>query len=580
MKRAITALLCAAWLGILPGQLRAQNESPLSALAPGHWLEVRGDFEPDRGFTAVSADLVQPGRYQELIGTIAGESAADQFELLGLKLRTSPKTRIGLEAGSAMAGQRVKVEGFYRGEGRFAARTIRQRGPGRDRLTGRVDHIMLDGDRPRLEIMGITVFIEGLREVEHEERLAHYEISEFGIEDTINRNRDEEDMFGKGLRLGRHWLLAAQGQTRGTREDNFNLRSRDGEDLDEALAAFRARLVYQRDASFFAVAEVNHRRLWRDDEQDGPSHDDVTRLGEAYLYWLDPFENGLDLQVGRVDFDDEREWLFDQNLDAVRGIWSGARARVEYSYSETLSDGSPEDEAARNHFLYLSNRQRKRHLATWVMHREFDLPVPVRRTHVGFRALGKWWKDFESWLDLAWLDGRTGDAAQRGLAVDLGTTWQPGDHFAATLGFAWGQGDHSGSTTGRTYRQSGLQDNNGKFAGVTSFRYYGELVDPELANLSVLTAGIGWLPQRKMSLDLVWHAYRQDELSTRLVDTQLDRRPSGISKDIGSEVDLIFGWRAAANFDVEAVAAWFKPGSAFVNADDAYLAKLQFRFRY
>lgn len=306
----------------------------------------------------------------------------------------------------------------------------------------------------------------------------------------------------------------------------------------------------------------------------------MTRLGEAYLYWLDPFDTGLDLQLGRVDFDDEREWLFDQNLDTVRGIWNGGRARIEYAYSETLSDGSVEDEAAENHFIYVSNQHRKRHLAAWLFRREFDLAVPVRRTHVGVRATGEWWDDHESWLDIAWLNGHTGTADQRGLALDLGTTWEPGDHFAFTLGYAWGQGDPSGSETGRTFRQSGLQDNNGKFAGVTSFRYYGEVLDPELANLAVFTAGIGWLPRSGLSLDLVWHQYRQDHLSTRLVDTELDRRPSGQSKDIGHGLDLVFGWRTRWNMDVEAVAGWFSPGRAFVNADDAFVGKLQLRFRF
>ena len=178
------------------------------------------------------------------------------------------------------------------------------------------------------------------------------------------------------------------------------------------------------------------------------------------------------------------------------------------------------------------------------------------------------------------MDGSTGATDSRGWAVDLGSTWEFHEHFAFTAGYAKGQGDDRDSVTDHTFRQSGLNDNNGKFAGVTSFRYYGELVDPELANLEIMTAGLGWLPTRGISLDLVWHDYRQDELNTRLVDSDLDKRPNGRHKHIGSELDLVFGWRSEYNLDVEIVAAWFRPGKAFNNVDDAFLGKLQFRYRF
>jgi len=581
MKR-FAALLIAVLLAvaITPVAAMAQNESPLSELSVGHWLEVRGRYLPGSGFEADSADLVQPASEQVLVGTAQAGANANELRLFGFRVQIDARTRIQLDGPDSPVGVRVKVDGRFRGKATIQARSIRSRGPGRDRLMGRIDRIDEENGGLKLQIMGMEVLMNAVREVEHEERFNRYAVSEGGVEDALDRNRDEEDRFGSGVRIGEYWSLAGQGQARGTSERNFNLRSRDPQDVDEMLGAFRARLEYRPDGAFFAVAEINHRQLWTREEQDSRNHDDVTRLGEAFLYWQDPFGIGLDVQAGRVDFDDDREWLFDQNLDTLRGIWRGQKMRVEYAYSETLSDGSIEDEAAVNHFLYLSNHSRKRHVAAWIMHRDFDLPAPVRSTHVGFRMLGDWLEDHESWLDIAWLDGRTGDAQQRGLALDLGTTWQPGKYFAWTLGYAWGQGDSSGSGTGRTYRQSGMQDNNGKFAGVTSFRYYGEAVDPELSNLSILTAGIGWLPTRKFSLDLVWHDYRQDALSTRLTDTRIDRRPNGISKDIGSGLDLVLGWRAGRNLDIEAVAGWFKPGRAFVNVNRAFIGKLQFRFRF
>ena len=54
--------------------------------------------------------------------------------------------------------------------------------------------------------------------------------------------------------------------------------------------------------------------------------------------------------------------------------------------------------------------------------------------------------------------------------------WRP----SLTMGFALGSGDSNGADSElRTYRQTGLEDNNDVFSGVTSFRYYGEVLAPE-----------------------------------------------------------------------------------------------------
>ena len=92
--------------------------------------------------------------------------------------------------------------------------------------------------------------------------------------------------------------------------------------------------------------------------------------------------------------------------------------------------------------------------------------------------------------------------------------------------------------------------------------------------------GLAWLPSGGFSVDLLWHAYQQDKLSTRLTDTDLDMRPNGRNKELGTELDLVIGWRTQKNLDIELVTAWFNPGKAFDTADDAFLAKLQFRYRF
>ncbi|MFQ6005297.1 MAG: alginate export family protein [Woeseia sp.] len=581
MKKLLKVFSTPAWLLLFAhATCLAQSESSVNVLAEGHWLEVRGSYQSDGTFLAQRVDLVQPGRYESLIGTVTRVQAGGYFTLLGQRVQVQEKTEFGRVNRNALQGRRVKVEGYYRNGERFSARKISPRGEGRERIVGRIDGIRRNGWRLEVDIMGYRVLIPRELPVRHELAVTRYVLGEGRAQAIVDRNRDEDDLFGKGVRVNDKLLLAGQVTARGIMEDEFDLDAADPADRNDLEAYFRARAVYQVASSFFAVAELFHRQLIRDDDIAGRVTKSETKPGETYLYWIDPLGIGFDLQVGRADFDDEREWLYDQNLDTVRAIWTGNNIRAELSYSETLDNGNLIDEAAANSMLYISNNDDDRHLAGYVIHRDFDLAVPIQRTHYGVRAFGEWLPQQESWLELAYMNGSVGQADNRGWAFDIGSTWQFHDQFSLTLGYAMGQGDDPQSTEDNTFRQSGLQDNNAKFSGVTSFRYYGELMDPELANLEILTVGLGWLPRRGISLDLVGHSYQQNELSVLLVDSDISDQPNGIDSDLGWEVDLVLGWRTDRRLDLEAVVARFSPGDAFNAADDALLGKLQFRYRF
>jgi hypothetical protein len=56
--------------------------------------------------------------------------------------------------------------------------------------------------------------------------------------------------------------------------------------------------------------------------------------------------------------------------------------------------------------------------------------------------------------------------------------------------------------------------------------------------------------------------------------------PSGSSRDLGWELDLVLGWRTNPRWDLEVIGGWFEPGDAFPRADtEAFFGKLQFRYR-
>ena len=153
-----------------------------------------------------------------------------------------------------------------------------------------------------------------------------------------------------------------------------------------------------------------------------------------------------------------------------------------------------------------------------------------------------------------------------GWGLDAGATWKPGGWGQPylTLGYAFGSGNKGMQETHDTgFRQTGLQDNSDRMGGVVSFRYYGMLLDPELSNLHVLTAGLGFRLFEKSSIDFLYHRYRQAEAADFLRDVGFKRDPTGQHKAIGQEWDLIVGIEDWEPVEFRLVGSIFRPGKAF-----------------
>ena len=556
----------------------------LDRVIVGHWLEVRGQLDEDGVFRAGRVDLIEPRDEEAFIGVLSATAREGEYRLLDQPLQVSNRTAFRKVDPAKLAGERVKVEGYYRGPTRFSARTITARGRGRERVVGEVRRIEPAPGGYALTIMDLEVFIAAEVELGREHPFDFYAVSPQRVAVLGNRQLSEEDQFGDGVRLTRKLRLATMIETRYTNEDNYNLDAGDEEDREDVAASGRARLIL--DPTGFGVSgqlEYRYTHLWRHDDGDGRHDLGDDRLGESFIFLDDPFEIDFDIQAGRMDFDDRREWIYDQNLDGVRAFWSFAGVVAEMSATTTLSDGNLRDENTDNYIVYITDRERE--FAVYAVHRDTELPFEQRITHFGVRAFGEWPEDHDSWLELSTIRGRRDNGRGRvdlsGWGFDVGTTRKIGKRWFLTAGWAYGEGDgdvRDGSDN--NFRQTGLQDNNGRFGGVTSFRYYGELVDPELANLHIATLGLGYRITRKSSLDLVGHYYRQDEPARRLIDSDLDERANGVDRELGWEVDAILGWRPERAWDFEVVLGWFGPGKAFEDADDAWISKVQVRYRY
>ena len=157
-----------------------------------------------------------------------------------------------------------------------------------------------------------------------------------------------------------------------------------------------------------------------------------------------------------------------------------------------------------------------------------------------------------------------------------------------TLGYALGSGDKTrGDAVSQEFRQTGYEDNSGRFGGFANFQYYGEVLNPELANIQILTAGAGVWAHPLVSLDAVFHTYRQHRLKN---DLQVESGgllvppaiPSGLQNNLGWELDFILGvqklWQ---RLNIGYSFGWFHPGTGFLpRTDNAILNRLNLRVEF
>jgi hypothetical protein len=332
---------------------------------------------------------------------------------------------------------------------------------------------------------------------------------------------------------------------------------------------------------------------------------------EMWLYSENIAGSHVNLDVGRLDFEDDRRWWWDDELDAARVAYERESFEIALAVARELASNrsdqgyvDPEQErvlrligeaswdwqpshAVELFFLYQDDHSPTESPGKIVnVGREDD--EDARLAWVGARAMGAFDLGERGllgyWLDVAGVGGRehlidyedltaktavVDDVVRRDVsawAFDTGVNWLLPFPLEPRLfaGFAFGSGDSKpDSGTDRSFQQTNMQANEAGFGGYERFQQYGFLLDPELSNLAIATAGVGISFLRSSSLDLVYHHYRLIEPSDELRDARIDGDLDEQDRELGDGVDLVLAFEEWERLEFELVASAFRTGSAW-----------------
>jgi alginate production protein len=359
-----------------------------------------------------------------------------------------------------------------------------------------------------------------------------------------------------------------------------------------------------------------------------PTNDKSLARDQMWVFFDRLGTTGFGLQIGRQNFQEAREWWWDDDRDAVRMYYDNGPFHAEFAIGKEVGRTStlekelaPEEQgvvrffgvgswhwAAKQRLEFYALRQRdgsRTQPIGAILPSDREDPSDANLTWFGLRAIGNRSLDERGdlgyWADAALVRGREKllgfhsddngasvvDARRqysvRGSAIDLGASWQTriAGRPAFTLGYAWGSGDDNlKDAKDSAFRQTGLHNNKWRFFGVNRFRYYGELSRPELSNLGIVTAAVGWRFLANSSVEVLYHSYRQAKASESLRDFRIAADLKGTNRNVGQEVDIVLGFRDARRWDLSIGASAFRAGTAYGAASGKRAYGLLAEFTY
>ncbi|MDH5426900.1 MAG: alginate export family protein [Nitrospirota bacterium] len=400
-----------------------------------------------------------------------------------------------------------------------------------------------------------------------------------------------------------------------TGQNNFNLTKLREQDRFRWTPELNLNFILTFPKGFYLFTELGIQDELTFQEHVKPLNQLDVQIKEFFLQAPLPLSHPSAIRLGRQQFFEPRRWYLNDELDGFRFFYDPAPWHFSGSISTPILDQENRYRYFDNIFQHhqqldllfestygLGSVKQKTFLGSYVLLRRDSSPLDDNPIWFGLRSYGRpklkfdvsgseLWKALfkprlNYWIDFSLVRGTQRNQSIRGHAIDVGTTYIARKLLFEpylTFGFAYGSGDTNPSNGSDTnFRQTGFQSNTGKFGGVVNFDYYGVLLDPELSNLHIYTAGFGFRPFPRTSVDFVYHYYRQNRHSEDLRDLDIRADPTGINKDLGKEFDVIVGFLAIQNMRFRLRTGYFIPGKAFDREenDPAFEGRLDLQFSF
>lgn len=374
--------------------------------------------------------------------------------------------------------------------------------------------------------------------------------------------------------------------------DNLDLQRRADDHLLFVEPEARAVFIYAPGANWLAYTELQldgRAFLSKGDENDEKSEGHV-RIEQLYVD-LNDLIDAINVRIGRQELEDERAWWFDDDIDIIRLAWEKddwfvtASAGREKAFADDLAHSDTDEKV--DYVIVtagLDRGKRDRWTLFLIDKNDRESGRDEDPQYLGVQRIGELGSDLRYWINAALMRGMRGDNRIEAHAADAGFSIRFDGAFRpfVTASLAYGSGDDSTRDgVDGNFRQTGLEDNEARTFGRTSYQYYGEVADFELANLWVGTLGVGFRPDEDTSLEFLYHRFYQVEPDDNLFGTDLETEPNGESRSLGDELDLVFSHRPTRDTKFSIKVGAFRPGAAFDDDDDiAFKAELKWAYRF